>query len=183
MLLVLFEFAPSYTFAVPAAQCFDAKDLSSTPGEAQIYKGPDAYRPPPTERPAPGEAAKVRGAIRRVKLPPGQNLIALTFDLCEQPYEIAGYDGRIVDILREESVRATFFAGGKWLLTHEKRAMQLMADPLFEIGDHTWEHRNLRLISGEKLRTEIEAPLYVYQRFQAKLSAICRPDEDAQGSP
>ena len=64
------------------------------------------------------------GAIRRVKLAAGRKLIALTFDLCEQPGEIAGYDGAIIDYLRQENVKATFFAGGKWMRSHEERARQ-----------------------------------------------------------
>ena len=50
-----------------------------------------------------------------VELPPGVKLVALTFDLCETDGSIAGYDGRIVDLLRAEDVKATFFAGGKWM--------------------------------------------------------------------
>ena len=58
------------------------------------------------------------GVIRRVVLPDKRKLIALTFDLCEQPGEVAGYDGAIVDYLRKEHIKATFFAGGKWLRSH-----------------------------------------------------------------
>ena len=48
-----------------------------------------------------------RGAIRRVKLPAGsRKLIALTFDLCEQPGEVAGYDGKIIDYLRAQGIKA-----------------------------------------------------------------------------
>jgi hypothetical protein len=55
------------------------------------------------------------------------NKIAFTFDLCEQPYEVAGYDGAVVDVLREYAVRATFFGGGKWITTHPQRARQLIS--------------------------------------------------------
>ena len=48
-------------------------------------------------------------------------MIALTFDLCETDGSVAGYDGRIVDLLRAEGVKATFFAGGKWMETHPER--------------------------------------------------------------
>ncbi len=95
------------------------------------------------------------GALRRVDLPGREKVVALTFDLCEQPHEIAGYQGDLIDYLRDHNIPATFFAGGKWLLTHPERAQQLMADPLFEIGDHTWDHANLRLVSGGQLNDEI----------------------------
>ena len=88
------------------------------------------------------------GAIRRVELPPGKKLVALTFDLCETPGETAGYDGGIVDILRARGIKATFFAGGQWMASHRTRTGQLLSDPLFEVGTHGWAHRNTRLING-----------------------------------
>jgi peptidoglycan/xylan/chitin deacetylase (PgdA/CDA1 family) len=66
---------------------------------------------------------------------PGDQPVALTFDLCEQADDVTGYDRRIVNRLRDEGVRATFFAGGKWMRSHEEKAQQLMADPRFEIGN------------------------------------------------
>ena len=85
----------------------------------------------------------------------GERLVALTFDLCERADQISGYDGAIVDFLRRERVPATFFAGGKWMRTHPERAMQLIADPLFEIGNHAWTHGNLRVLNGEKAEEQI----------------------------
>ena len=76
----------------------------------------------------------LRGSIRSVELPPGEKLIALTFDLCEENGYVSGYDGRVVDLLRAQGIKATFFAGGKWMETHPERAQQLIADPLFEIA-------------------------------------------------
>ncbi|HXY89377.1 MAG TPA: polysaccharide deacetylase family protein, partial [Xanthobacteraceae bacterium] len=126
-------------------------------------------------RRAPAEFSPItatpRGVVRRVKLPPGKKLVAFTFDLCETRYEVAGYQGGIVDYLRENNVKATFFAGGKWLLTHRERAEQLMSDPLFEIANHGWEHRNLRLLSGATLKAEIESADLAYEEVRAGLAA------------
>jgi peptidoglycan/xylan/chitin deacetylase (PgdA/CDA1 family) len=105
--------------------------------------------------------------IRRVNLWPGvKPLVALTFDLCEQGQEVAGYQGRIVDFLRENDIRATFFAGGKWMLSHQDRTQQLTSDPLFEIGNHTWEHRNLRRLQGSSLAREIESAETAYEQIR-----------------
>lgn len=112
----------------------------------------------------------MQGAIRRVALPPGKKLIAITFDLCEQPSEIAGYDGAIVDYLRVNDVRATFFAGGKWLLTHAQRAEQLIADHRFEIGSHGWAHRNVRGLAGAALAAELRGPQAAYETTRARLA-------------
>jgi peptidoglycan/xylan/chitin deacetylase (PgdA/CDA1 family) len=110
------------------------------------------------------------GAIRRVELPPGKKLVALTFDLCETPGEMAGYDGTIVDILRSRRIKATFFAGGQWMASHKVRTGQFLSDPLFEIGTHGWAHRNTRLIGGGDLKTEMLAPSVTYTAAWVELS-------------
>jgi len=84
-----------------------------------------------------------RGIIRRVLLPAGDRRIALTFDLCERAVHVTGYDARLVDLLRKADARATFFAGGKWLRSHPERALQLMAESRFELGNHAWTHANM----------------------------------------
>ena len=126
--------------------------LAAKPGENLSRKHNRSYDAGPSEGlsidPKEAAPAGALGAVRRVDLPPGKKLIALTFDLCEQPGEIAGYDGAIIDYLRHEGIRATFFAGGKWMRSHEERTQQLMADPPFELGNHAEAHRNLRLLDG-----------------------------------
>src|SRR5262249_29447565 len=123
-----------------------------------LLSGPDAAESPSS------------GVIRGVRLPPGRKLIALTFDLCEQPGEVAGYDGAIVDYLRKENIKATFFAGGKWMRSHEERTRQLMADPRFEIGNHSEAHRNLRLLAGARLHDEVIGPQRAYEAIRARFA-------------
>ena len=158
--------------AVQAA-CFPAQSLAARPGEDQPVKlgGPQAVRMPRIVPLAEAPLNISRGAIRRVDLPPGRKLIALTLDLCEQWSEVAGYDGGIVDYLRANKVKATFFAGGKWMATHGERAQQLMSDGLFETGTHGWAHRNVRGLSGADLTREIAAPIAAYQSLRAALAA------------
>jgi peptidoglycan/xylan/chitin deacetylase (PgdA/CDA1 family) len=164
-------------------QCWPETALAHRPGEEKIRKYiPAARVPAPKDvaRQTVNPANLPSGAVRRVKLPPGsKKLIALTFDLCEQPHEISGYQGGIVDFLRAQNIKATFFAGGKWLLTHPERAGQLMSDPLFEIGNHGWEHRNLRVVSDAVLAEEIDAPQRAYRKLHADLAArrCARPGE------
>lgn len=169
--------------AADARQCWPPEALRSKAADAQIRRAiPAAFISAPKGEPAidRGASAIRPGAIRRVDLPPGsKKLIALTFDLCEQPNEVAGYQGAIVDLLRAQDVKATFFAGGKWLLTHRERAQQLMSDPLFEIGNHTWEHRNLRIVSPTVLASELNGPQLAYERVRGELEANqCRRPGD-----
>lgn len=171
--------AGPWTTTVAGEECFAPTDLRATPDERIVHKGVHAFdRPPPSQDFAAVStvAPPLRGAIRRVTLPPGKKLIALTFDLCEQPGEVAGYDGDIVDYLRKEGVKATFFAGGKWLRSHAERAKQLMVDPLFEVGNHSEAHRNLRLLSGQTLQDEIAGPERAYESLWAEIATRqCRP--------
>jgi peptidoglycan/xylan/chitin deacetylase (PgdA/CDA1 family) len=104
-------------------------------------------------------------------LPPGKKLIALTFDLCESGVSAAGYDGRIVDLLRKENIKATFFVSGKWLETHSERAQQLIADPNFEIGAHGLRHLDFTAISDRALNEEIVLPEAAYTRSRNALMA------------
>jgi peptidoglycan/xylan/chitin deacetylase (PgdA/CDA1 family) len=106
-------------------------------------------------------------------LPAGQKLVALTFDLCEAGHEIAGYDGALFDYLRAEGVRATLFSGGKWLMTHPERSRQLIADPQFEIGNHTWTHWNLAVVSGEAIRRQVGFAQAAYEQRRAETAALC----------
>ena len=155
-------------------QCWAPAALAARPDEKAPRRGgpghaqriPDialkGFEPTPSH---------LQGSIRRVALPPGKKLVALTFDLCEQTGEIAGYDGAIVDYLRANNVRATFFAGGKWLLTHPERSQQLMADGRFEIGSHGWAHMNVRGLAGASLTAELRGPQAAYEAMRARLAA------------
>lgn len=190
--LVLAMTAPCYAAAggqAPSAQiqCVSPADLTARPGEKVPVKGNRAFDRPEPDRPlrtAQPVAAGLRGAIRRVDLPRGKKLIALTLDLCEQTGEVAGYDGAIFDYLRAERIKATLFTGGKWMRSHEARTRQLMVEPLFELANHGWSHRNLRLLQGAELSREILGPQRSYEAIRAGLvTNQCLAPEDAERIP
>ncbi|MEW5963837.1 MAG: polysaccharide deacetylase family protein, partial [Pseudomonadota bacterium] len=155
--------------------CFAPATLAAAPSERRPVKGIRRFDAPPPPRtlvpfaPVPPER---RGAIRRVELPAGRKLIALTLDLCEQPGEVAGYDGAIIDYLRAHGIKATLFAGGKWMRSHPERTRQLMADPRFELANHAEAHRNLRLLAGAALAEEIAGPQRAYEAAREQLSQM-----------
>ncbi len=165
--------------------CWAPAALAAAPGESVARKGDRRFDAPPQQMelaPFPPLEPE-NGVIRSVKVKDGRKLIALTFDLCEQPGEVAGYDGAIVDYLRRENVKATFFAGGKWLRSHEERARQIMADPRFEIGSHSEAHRNLRGLEGDRLANEILGPQRSYEMIRTRLTqAQCVRDTPAAQS-
>jgi peptidoglycan/xylan/chitin deacetylase (PgdA/CDA1 family) len=134
--------------------CWAPADLAGRP-EEKLSQWTHEQTPLPASKVAAATPSPVMGTVRRVKLPPGKKLVALTFDLCEAASELAGYDGGVIDYLRAQKVKATLFAGGKWLVHHSERGAQLLADPLFEIGSHGWSHANLHLATEPVLDTEI----------------------------
>lgn len=95
------------------------------------------------------------GTIRRVEVPAEVKVVALTFDMCELATKTTGYDTDIINFLRLHQIQATLFLGGKWMRTHSERAMQLIADPLFEIGNHAWTHGNFGVMNEAKMREQI----------------------------
>ncbi len=166
------------------AGCWSAEALAGREGEKAIRHIPYNSSIEPK-----GDAVRfsslpdgMRGSIRGVKLAHGERLIALTFDLCENAGEISGYDFEIVDTLRRLGVKATFFASGKWLLDHKERAEQLLADPLFQVGAHSWTHRNFRLLKEDEVKADLaldlKADAYMRQSLRAK--ACYRPDASAK---
>ncbi len=167
-------------------RCWTPAALSGSIGEKKSVRGIHAYdQPPPAMTLAPYAPVpkEWRGAIRRVKLPPGKKLVALTFDMCELAGQVTGYDAALVDYLRANGIKATFFSSGKWMRSHSERTQQLMADPLFEIGNHAEAHRNLRLLTGNALKEEIEGPQRAYEMQRAALAnAQCVRGDDGMES-
>jgi len=171
--LVLGIAPASSTYAGAGAllsQCWSPAALGAKPGERKILRLDGAPDTKPVARDLlPFAPAPLTGSIRSVKIADGRKLIALTFDLCETHGQIAGYDGDIVDTLRQLGAKATFFAGGKWLLDHAERSEQLMADPQFELGNHNWSHANVRMLTPAGTAREIRRTQAAYESVRDQL--------------
>jgi len=138
--------------------CWSKDMLQGSPEDKEIQNKPADHTPPSRLFPEAEQvtlAEERRNSIRYVKPFNNQKIVALTFDLCERADEKTGYDAEIINYLRANKVKATFFAGGKWMRSHPEKTMQLMADPLFEIGNHGWTHGNLRVLKGKKIEEQI----------------------------
>lgn len=136
--------------AADASTCWSPAELLEKPNDPRVRVGRFAYRAPPPDVEITQQMRLTRyyrKAVRRFRIKDGRKLVALTFDIGEQPHEISGYQGKIFDHLRKHNVKATVFLGGKWMVTHPVRTQQFIADPLFEVANHGWEHRNLRLLN------------------------------------
>ncbi|MCS7225505.1 MAG: polysaccharide deacetylase family protein [Gloeomargarita sp. SKYB31] len=76
--------------------------------------------------------------------------VALSFD--DGPH--SRYTPRILDILRQEGVLATFFVQGR-MVRHHARLLQRIHLEGHEIGNHTTHHLNLTTLSAAQARQEI----------------------------
>ncbi len=139
--------------------CWTPKQLQGSSRDKQVQRPiKNPYRSPPqitTPHLNSPVESKLRDSIRHVIPDSDEKIVALTFDLCERTKERTGYDAAIVNYLRQHHVKATFYAGGKWMHSHPDKTMQLMADPLFEIGNHAWTHGNMRVLRGEEMENQI----------------------------
>ena len=82
-----------------------------------------------------------------------QKVVALTFDADMTPRmsnelktgKIASwYNQQVIATLREEHVPATLFLAGLWIELYPAVTQDLSADPLFEIGNHSYSHPGFR---------------------------------------
>lgn len=80
----------------------------------------------------------------------GKMLVALTFD--DGP--LSEVTGRILDTLKEKSVKATFFMMGMQVDKYPEMTKRVAAEG-HEIGNHTWGHKDLTSISPDEVREEI----------------------------
>jgi len=80
-----------------------------------------------------------------------QNKIALTFD--DGPQDI--YTPQVLDILKKHNVKATFFLIGKNVEVSPGLAKRI-ADEGHAVGNHTYNHSNLRLHNQMQIRQQIE---------------------------
>ncbi|QCN98650.1 polysaccharide deacetylase family protein (plasmid) [Azospirillum argentinense] len=95
----------------------------------------------------PGNEARVDiGALKASRW----NLCSLTFDDGPHP----AVTPRILDILRSEGVRATFFPIGNVAVRHP-RIIQRIVQEGHEVGNHSLTHPNMRTLSTEAQRAQI----------------------------
>ncbi len=81
--------------------------------------------------------------------------VALTFDMCQAPDNPAGFDEGIVAALLEYEAPATFFMGGDWMRTHITETRLLDGIPLFELGNHSWSHPDMRELTEAEMSAEV----------------------------
>jgi peptidoglycan/xylan/chitin deacetylase (PgdA/CDA1 family) len=83
-------------------------------------------------------------------------MVALTFDACSTR-DVSQYDEPVTRALIAANAPATIFLGGRWAKEEAAHVRELAANPLFELGNHTYTHPHLTAIQSEdRIRLEIE---------------------------
>ena len=97
--------------------------------------------------------------------------IYITFD---EGYE-AGYTEKILDTLKENNVKATFFITAHYLNTNEE-VVKRMIDEGHIVGNHTVNHKSMPDISNEEIKKEVmDLHLAIYEKFGYEMKYIRPP--------
>ena len=97
--------------------------------------------------------------------------IYLTFD---EGYE-AGYTTQILETLKQNNVKATFFITAHYVNT-EPELVKQMIDEGHIVGNHTVNHKSMPDLTDEKINTEImELHQVIYDKFGYEMKYIRPP--------
>ena len=82
--------------------------------------------------------------------PADEREVALTFDDGPNP----PYTDRILDVLRDEHVRATFFLVGRAVAANPATVRRIVREG-HAVGNHTWDHPHMLVLSRPAMRSEL----------------------------
>lgn len=108
------------------------------------------------------------------KVPNSQKKIALTFDACSTKIK-PQYDKRITDILIQTMTPATFFLGGRWIEKMESEVLDLAFNPLFELGNHSWDHPHMTQITDQQIKEQLTKTQDALFKATGKTGRYFRP--------
>lgn len=91
----------------------------------------------------------------------GNPTLALTFD--DGPHPV--FTPQLLDILAKTRTKATFYVLGSLVKKHPE-IVRRMVEEGHEVGNHTWNHPDLRKLSGDEIRREL-------QRTEDEVLAAC----------
>lgn len=98
--------------------------------------------------------------------------IALTFDA--GPGENSA---RLLDILKDEQVPATFFLLGRRHIDRYPELVRRMADEGHEVASHTWTHRILTELEPDEIREELRRTNEEIERLTGRRPTLMRPPQ------
>ncbi len=96
--------------------------------------------------------------------------VALTFDDGPNP----PYTDRILDVLQEEHVPATFFLVGRAVVAYPATVRRIVRDGN-AVGNHTWDHAHLIVETSPAIRAELERTSAAIERVAGVRPTFMRP--------
>ncbi len=118
----------------------------------------------------PEELLASSRVISRAKIPGRGKVVALTID--DGPH--SGYTERLLAILREAKVKATFFLVGRMAATTPELVRQELAEG-HTLGNHSHYHNNLLSLPPEGVVTEWRMCNYTVRSITGEFPRFCRP--------
>lgn len=102
--------------------------------------------------------------------PSDEKVVALTFDDGPNP----PYTDRILDVLAQERVHATFFLVGRAVAAYPEVAKREVRDGN-AIGNHTWEHEHLIVLTRTQVRASLQKTDDAIFRATGTRTRLMRP--------
>jgi polysaccharide deacetylase family sporulation protein PdaB len=142
-----------------------ATGLSVQPGRAEIMEFNEA---------APSHA-QLQPTLRPIySAKTDQKVVALTFDI-SWGHKMAP---RVLDVLKQENVKATFFLSGPWAKNHAELVKRIQAEG-HEIESHGQEHVDLNTLGREGAARNIANAHAILKELTGKAPTYVRPPNGA----
>ncbi|MHB8634949.1 MAG: polysaccharide deacetylase family protein [Fimbriimonadaceae bacterium] len=104
--------------------------------------------------------------------------VVLTFDDGPDP----NYTPRVLDILKRENVKATFFMVGEKMEENPRLVQRVYAEG-HEIGSHTFFHPDLSLVSDRRIMLELNSTQRSIESIVGRSTIMLRPPYNADRDP
>lgn len=152
----------------------------TAPTETQMPAPTSTDGSVPGEKPSgsvqPGASLPAQASLDNVDCSKAK-CIALTFD--DGPSE---YTSRLLDILKQQQIHATFFVLGAWAKLHPDAVRREAADG-HVVGTHSWNHPDFSKMTDAQIMDQINRSVTEIQSLTGKKVTLLRPPYGAMKKP
>ncbi len=159
-----------------AAACAPVEPDALTPAEQEYTSQEEAADAVSELAMAPPPLPPVRPVFPEIinSVPSAGKKVALTFDACPRKSADA-FDARITKVLEQTRTPATLFLSGAWAQSESKQVRELAANPLIEIGNHSFTHPHLTRVRDERVTDELLRTQRVLRELTGRTPELFRP--------
>ncbi|MGG5322329.1 polysaccharide deacetylase family protein [Enterococcus sp. DIV2381] len=113
---------------------------------------------------------KTNSDTSKIKEEDYRKVVVLTFDDGPDPVNTV----KLLDILKENNISATFFLVGKSAEKYPEAVKEIFKDG-HEIGNHTFDHKDLKTLSSKDIKNEIDKTDRIIQNLIGRTPKYIRP--------